>query len=542
MNRIHYRRRFLKGLFVSLRVLLSYKVFHMLFGFMPSRWKDKRIKKLHRENAALLREKAIEMKGVMIKVGQFLSSRIDFLPDEYISELSQLQDKVPPHDYEGIRAQLVAAFGKSPEEVFAAFEREPIAAASLGQVHRAVLRDGQTVAVKIQYPEIEGIIETDIRMLGMLVRIMGGGYGKYGRINLKVLHEEFSRIIRGELDYLQEGRSAERFAENFKGDGRVVFPSVIWDYTRERVLTLEFIEGVKITECNEGAPGVFDCREIASLLSEAYAKMIFIHGFFHGDPHPGNIFLQEGPKLVFVDFGMVQAIPERTKRELRRFAYAVVERNTPRIIDSLDQLGFIVEGADYGALMEVAQALVDKYRDITPAELKALTIDDIMKEIERLFDVIDYLQIPNNFILLGRTIGILNGISFQLNPEVNIIEIGKPYIKEFLRGGREEQVDQFLKDLRERIFDFWRLPSQLSEFLAKANRGELSVRMPKSELQGITGKFKAMTNIMLLVVLTVTTATTSLFFILAEVKPLAIVASAAAVVLGLLSVVRLLGE
>ncbi len=536
-RKIHFKKRFFKGLFIAFRIILSYKFFYFFFGFMPAEWKAEKLKKLHRANAVLLREKAIQMKGVMIKVGQFLSSRVDFLPDEFISELSQLQDRVPPHEYSGIRMQLVNALGAPPEDIFLSFDEEPIAAASLGQVHKAVLKDGQTVAVKVQYPEIGSIIETDIKMLKVLVKIMGGGYG---RINLKVLHKEFSRIVRNELDYIQEGRSAERFAENFKGDERIVIPAVKWDYTKERVLTLEFVEGTKITECNEAGPRIFDCKEVASLLSETYSKMIFIHGFFHGDPHPGNIFIQEGPKLVFVDFGTVQAVPERMKRELRRFAYAIVERNTRRIIDSMQEMGFIIAGADYEALMETAQSLIDRYRDITPSELKALTIDDISREIDRILDIIEYIQIPNNFILLGRTISMLNGISFQLNPEVNIIEIGKPYIKEFLKGSREEQTEQLLSGLRERLLDLWKLPAQLSEFLSKANRGELSFRMPGSELKEITGKFKTMTNIMMLVILTVTTATTSLFFILMDSNLLALAAAAASILLGLLSVFRLM--
>ncbi len=205
-------------------------------------------------------------------------------------------------------------------------------------------------------------------------------------------------------------------------------------------------------------------------------------------------------------------------------------------------MGFIIAGADYEALMEVAQSLIDRYRDITPSELKALTIDDISREIDRILDIIEYIQIPNNFILLGRTISMLNGISFQLNPEVNIIEIGKPYIKEFLKGSREEQVEQLMRGLRERALDLWRIPAQLSEFLSKANRGELSFRMPRSELKEITGKFKTMTNIMMLVILTVTTATTSLFFILMNSTLLALAAAAASILLGLLSVFKLMRE
>lgn len=536
MEKIQYKRRFFKGLFVALRILLSYRLAAAVRVFLAGEQYSQHLKNLHRKNAKLIREKALEMKGVMIKVGQFLSSRIDFLPDEYIQELSQLQDQVPPHDYGEIRKQITDAFGKAPEELFLSFNPEPIAAASLGQVHSATLRDNRHVAVKVRYPEIEKIIETDIRMFGLLVRILRG---RYGKINLDILHEEFSKIVRAELDYLQEGRSAEKFLRNFLDDEKVIIPAVVWDFTREKVLTLEFVGGTKITECSPAKTPHLDCGEIVSLLARTYSKMIFLHGFFHGDPHPGNIFVLEGPKLVFVDFGMVQAIPDRIKKELRAFANAIVDKNTSGIIDSLEKMGFIIEGADYSALTDVAESLVEKYRYITPEELKSLTVDDIAKEIEKIIDIIEYIQIPNNFILLGRTIGILNGIAYRLNPEVNIIEIGKPYIKEFLRGTGREQRRQVLDDLQEKILDLWRLPAQVSSLLTKAHRGELSFRLAKSEMQEITGQFRAMTNVMMLVILTVTTAAASLFLFLLGLKTLSAASAGAAVVLGLLSVFRL---
>ncbi|MFO0752100.1 MAG: AarF/UbiB family protein [Thermodesulfovibrionales bacterium] len=537
MGKIHYWRRFFGGLAVALRVMASYRTAGLMGFFMSGEEKAAYLKHLHRRNAVLIRETAIRMKGLMIKVGQFLSSRIDFLPDEYIRELSQLQDNVPPHAYDEIRRQIIADLGAAPEELFSRFDAEPIAAASLSQVHRAVLQDGRTVAVKVQYPGIEKVIETDIKTLRTLITLL---QGRYGRIDLKVLHGEFARIVRAELDYGQEGRNAERFAGNFKGDERIIIPAVLREYSGKRVLTLEFVEGVKITECGpEKTPGI-DCEEVANLLAETYARMIFLHGFFHGDPHPGNILIREGPKLVFVDFGMVQEIPEKTRRDLRRFANAIVERNTPRIIDSMERMGFITEGADYGALLEVAQALIDKYRYITPRELKALTVDDIAGEIERIFSVIDYLQIPNNFILLGRAVGMLNGIAFQLNPSLNIIEIGKPYIREFLMGSRSEQAERVWESLRERVLTLWRLPSQVEEFLMKAGKGELSFKLPKSEIDMITSQFKVMTNVMMLVILTVTAASAALFFVLIGSETLTLTAASVSILLGLLSVYRLM--
>lgn len=483
------------------------------------------------------------MKGVMIKVGQFLSARIDFLPEEYTSELSRLQDQVPPHDYTEIRQQMIAELGAPPEQIFSVFDPVPIAAASLGQVHRAVLSDGREVAVKVQYPGIVGVIETDIRMFRTLIRVMRLTMRRrLGRINLELLHEEFSRIVRAELDYIQEAKSAERFRDNFIDDDRVVIPAVVWECTKGRVLTLEFVRGIKITETAAIGEEGIDCTQTVNLLAETYSKMIFLHGFFHGDPHPGNIFVSPGPKLVLVDFGMVQAIPAEISRELRRFAYAIVERDADEVIRSMERMGFIIEGADFGALAGVAGEMIEKYRDITPTGLKSLTVEEVGAEIEKIIGVARYIQIPNNFILLGRTIGILNGLAFTLNPEINIIEIGKPYIKEFLRGGREERRKEFAKSVKDFGAGLWQLPSAINDLLRKADRGELSFRLARSEMEEITGKFRTMTNVMMLVVLTVTAAAASLFCVLIGSPALALTAAAASVILGILSVIRLMKD
>jgi predicted unusual protein kinase regulating ubiquinone biosynthesis (AarF/ABC1/UbiB family) len=376
MAKIHYRKRFLKGLFIALRIVLSYKLAPFAGIFLSHELKSARLSRLHRRNAALIREKALEMKGVMIKVGQFLSSRKDFLPDEYIEELSELQDQVPPHDFGEIRQRLIDELGSVPEEIFAEFEKEPIAAASLGQVHRAVLKDGREAAVKVQYPGIEKIIETDIKLFEVLINLMRG---RMGWINLRVLHEEFSKIVRAELDYVQEGRNAEKFRLNFSPDERVVIPRVYWEFSSGKVLTLEFVGGIKITECAVIKASGMDCRMLVNLLVETYAKMIFVHGFFHCDPHPGNIFVGEGPTIVFVDFGMVQAITDVTRRNLRRYANAIVENDVTGIVEALEKLGFLIEGADYKTITDVTRDLIDKYRYSTPEELKSLTVDDMVK-------------------------------------------------------------------------------------------------------------------------------------------------------------------
>ncbi len=537
MAGFRYRRRFLKGLFIALRILISYRIFRAANIFLPHESAEVRLSALHRRNAALIREKALEMKGVMIKVGQFLSSRKDFLPDEFIEELSQLQDQVPPHAFAEIKQRIIDELGSAPEEIFSEFEKEPIAAASLGQVHRAVLKDGREAAVKVQYPGIEEIIETDIRMFRVLIGILRG---RMGWINLRVLHEEFSKIIRAELDYVQEGRNAERFRLQFSADERVAIPRVYWDFSRGKVLTLEFVGGIKITECSVIKASGMDCRTLVSLLVETYAKMIFVHGFFHCDPHPGNIFVREGPTVVFVDFGMMQQITDATRRNLRRYANAVVENDAAGIVEALEKMGFLIEGADYEAIVAVTQDLIDKYRYMTPEQLKALTVDDIGEEIDNIRTVINNFQVPNYFILLVRTIGMLNGMAYRLNPDVNIIEIAKPYVKEFFRGGEQEGINQTLVSLRNKLLELADIPSQAHAFLRKANRGDLSFRIGKADMQGLANRLTSLSDVLLLVILTVNASTAALFFAFLGNQAASVVAAGSAVLLSLISVFRLL--
>ncbi len=525
------------GLLIALRILISYKLAPVIGIFLSSEGKSARLKELHRKNAVLIRESALEMKGLMIKVGQFLSSRKDFLPDEYIEELSELQDQVPPHDFVEIRQRIIDELGAAPEDIFSEFDKEPIAAASLGQVHRAVLKDGREAAVKVQYPGIEHIIETDIRMFEFLITLLRG---KMGWINLRVLHEEFSKIVRAELDYVQEGRNADKFRKNFETDERVVIPRVYWKFTSAKVLTLEFVSGIKITECAVIKASGMDCKLLVGLLAETYAKMIFVHGFFHCDPHPGNIFAAEGPTIVFVDFGMVQEISDSTRRNLRQYARAVVEYDATDIVEALEKMGFLIDGADYGAIADVTQDLIDKYRYSTPEELKALTVDDIAEELNNIRGVINNFQVPNYFILLMRTIAMLNGMAYRLNPDVNMIEIARPYIREFLWGTKEESMTQIFTSLKRKLLELIDLPAQTHAFLKKANRGELSFKLGKGDMQGMANRLTSISDVLLLVILTVNASTAALFFAFLGNQTPSLVAAGSAVLLSLLSVFRLL--
>ncbi len=303
--------------------------------------------------------------------------------------------------------------------------------------------------------------------------------------------------------------------------------------------TFEFVGGIKITECEIIKASGVDCRKLVNLLVETYAKMIFVHGFFHCDPHPGNIFMGEGPKIVFVDFGMVQAIADSTRRNLRHYANAIVENDATAIVEALKKLGFLIKDADYAAIENVTQDLIEKYRYSTPEELKSLTVDDIGDEINNVRSVINNFQVPNYFILLLRTAGMLNGMAYRLNPDVNIIEIAKPYIREFFRGTQEESINQVLNTLRKKLLEIVDLPSQAHAFIKKANRGELSFKISKTDTQGIADRLTSISDVMLLVILTVNASTAALFFAFMHNHSLSLVAAASAVLLSLFSVFRL---
>jgi predicted unusual protein kinase regulating ubiquinone biosynthesis (AarF/ABC1/UbiB family) len=383
MSMTRYRGRFLAGVSLFLRVLLSYKLLGLRNLFASSDRKRERLKLLHAKNARMLRERMVAQRGMFIKIGQFLSSRVDLLPEEYTSELSKLQDQVPPAPLADIVKRVTEELGPLTE-VFSSFDEEPVASASLGQVHRACLRDGDCVVVKVQYPGIEDVIAADIRTLNFIARIMKL---LFRNINLDVIYSEFSRIVNEELDYIHEGRNAETFSRNFVENPRIKIPIVYWPYTTKTVLTLEYLEGIKITDIDSIDDAGIDRKEVARILAGAYSQMFFSDGFFHGDPHPGNIFVRPGPEVILVDFGMTDRIRGRMREGLRNAFSAVVDKDSVGMVRALVDMGFIPLTKDLRPLTQFIDRMFDKYRDISPAEFKAMDIEEIGK------DITDALQI-----------------------------------------------------------------------------------------------------------------------------------------------------
>lgn len=489
------RRRIRLILWAAFRILFSYFLYSASAFFLSkeraARWKES----LHRKNAVRLQQTALSLKGLLIKVGQFMSARVDLLPEAYTQTLSLLQDQVPPAPFSTIRTRIIEEFGAAPEEIFQRFEAVPLASASLGQVHEAELKltparsgeagieGGMRVAVKVQYPDIESIVETDLRAIRWIVWAL---QKIFTTVRFDILYTEFSKIVHQELNYTVEARQAEQFYKNFADDPRIVVPKVIWAYTTQRVITLQFVEGIKISRVDEIGQAGIDSKAVATLLVESYMKQILRHRFFHGDPHPGNLFVQPGPRLVFVDFGLMQQIGPAMHRGIEKMMIAIIDRDIPGIAHALLDLGFIARTERIQDIENVVHFFMDRYRDISPRSFKRITLTQIAQDLDTLFQVYPSLQVPNHFILVGRTAGMLNGLCSQLDPDLNIIELARPYAKQFI-ASPDWQSQIFLRG-KELVIALLELPGALRTFLELSNSGQFRTRMNSEDLTGILTK------------------------------------------------------
>lgn len=476
--------RIARVVLIAVGILARYQLDAVRSVFASDETRAHRRSRLHRAAAVRMRRSAIELRGVFIKLGQFMSARVDILPEEYTEELATLQDQVPPMPFPPIRDRLVRELGGEIAQRFAAFDERPVAAASLGQVHEAALADGRRVAVKVQYPGIQTVVVTDLRAARLVARLL---QWRFPRIRFDTLYDEFARVVHGELNYLNEGRSAERFRANFADDPSVIVPEVIWSHTTAHVLTLEYVDGVKITQFATLAEWGIELPAVARLVARAYMQQLLVHRFFHGDPHPGNLFVQRAadgaPRLVFVDFGIMQRITPQMHHGITRTIRAIIDRDVPEIVRGLQALGFVAVG---GHVLEIERAVdffMDRYRDMAPRMFKNITVFEVAEDVEEFFRVSRSLQVPNNFILFGRTAGMLNGLCSRLDPELNLIELARPFAVEFLarEGGWWGMLWRQGRESAELLAT---LPRELHTFLVRANRGEFQTMMSSEDVTG----------------------------------------------------------
>jgi predicted unusual protein kinase regulating ubiquinone biosynthesis (AarF/ABC1/UbiB family) len=443
------------------------------------------------------------MGGVMIKVGQFLSSRLDVLPNEITTELAGLQDEVPPEDFEAIRAEAEQGLGAKLEKRFEKFEVIPMAAASLGQVHRArlcVSVDEKPlfcdVVVKIQRPHIEQLIEVDLSAIRQVGRWLMKYRSIAQRVNVPALVEEFAKTIHEEIDYLAEGKNAEIFNENFKDDPGVHVPRVVWSHTTRRVLTLEDVFAIKITDYQTINSSGIDRAEVAIRLLDTYLKQIFEDGFFHADPHPGNLFVtplknkNENNKpewqLTFIDFGMVGHMPENLRQGLRELIIGVGTRDSPRMVRAYQTLNMLLPGANVQALEQAQSQLFDIFWGKSMTELRDVDYQQMMQFAERFRGLLLTMpfQLPQNLLNLGRAVAILSGMCTGLDPQFNLWKQIVPYATKLLSAdGDGSTINVILDQAGELVKVLIALPAQTQRVFSQIERGDLHVQMPQVSRQ-----------------------------------------------------------
>ncbi len=460
---------------------------------------------------------AIALGGLLIKLGQFLGARADLLPQEALNELASLHDEVPAESFEAIVAMLEREWRKPWQEVCVSIDPLTAGAASLGQVHQARLKDGRVVALKVQRPGIEAIVRTDLRTLRFVLRVVAFAVPAADRItDLRGLYREFSRTVAEELDYVQEGKNAQRFAAIFADDPGIRVPEVLEDYSTRRVLVLEWMDGIKVTEIAALDAAHVNRDKLATRLAQSYFAQVLEVGYFHADPHPGNILIQPDPagdRLVFLDFGMMGTVTPRMRKGLRDCFSAAVTQDAAVFVRGLDTLGFLSDTADRQAIERLVSVLLTRFgsmnmgnmggrpsprtaaqgRDaafargggVRSARRNELDPREVLDDVETsLYN--QPFRLPAQLAFFGRMVGMLLGLTATLSPTFDFVAVATPYARQFMGNNGIEGilnilgVDSFealgrdlLRDGLATVRSLASVPRRLDQVLQRAEQGEL---------------------------------------------------------------------
>ena len=437
---------------------------------------------------------AIDLGGLMIKVGQFMSSRLDVLPPEVTSELEGLQDEVPPVPFPAIRTLAEAELGVPLERAFSFVDPVPVAAASLGQAHRARLSEADAaetgltdVVIKIQRPGIDRIVDVDL----MALRKVGGWLSRVrlvsDRVDMPALVEEFAHTSLEEIDYLHEAQNGERFAENFAGDSRVGVPQLVWERTTRRVLTMQDVTAIKSNDAVALRASGIDPSEVAHEFAAVMFDQLFTHGFFHADPHPGNIFitpLTDGERkwqFTFIDFGMMGEVPDGLRTGLRQLLIAAASRDGRGMVDGIRQVGVLLPSADTTELERAMTKLFSRFGGMGFAELQEVDPREFRAFANEFSDVVRTLpfQLPENFLLIVRAMSLTSGLCSSLDPAFNIWDAVEPYSAQLIRSEGGNLVQDVAKQVVSVAGTLARLPQRLDDLTTRIEEGRVSVQTPK---------------------------------------------------------------
>lgn len=436
-----------------------------------------------KKQAIWIRNTLLDLGPTFIKVGQLFSTRADIFPSEYVEELSKLQDRVPAFNYEKVEAIVEQELAREIPQLFHNFEPVPLAAASLGQVHKAVLHTGEAVVVKVQRPGLKKLFEIDLEILkGIAYYFQRHPEWGRGRDWLGI-YEECCRILWEEIDYLKEGRNADTFRRNFRSEDWVKVPRVYWRYASPKVLTLEYLPGIKISQYSALEAAGLDRKILARLGAKAYLHQLLNNGFFHADPHPGNIAVSPEGSLIFYDFGMMGQIKANIREGLMETLFGVAQKDGDRVVTSLINLGALAPVEDMGPVRRSVQYMLDNFMD-KPFEAQSITaISDDLYEIA----YNQPFRFPATFTFVMRAFSTLEGVGKGLDPEFNFMEVAQPYAMQLMSDMNDSQGNTFLNELSRQAVQASNtalgLPRRLEDTLERLERGDMRLRLRSIETE-----------------------------------------------------------
>jgi predicted unusual protein kinase regulating ubiquinone biosynthesis (AarF/ABC1/UbiB family) len=488
-------RRILRFASLALAELWWFELFLPQIGLskLGARGRIRRLKRLARK----FHDLAADLGGLMVKVGQFLSARLDVLPESVTKELEGLQDEVAPEPFSKIVSLIESELGMSASIAFASITSEPIAAASLGQAYRAKLSPGlaadlgfEDVIVKVLRPGIEEIVEVDLKAL----RKIGGWLARVKlvsrRTDAPALVEEFATTTLEEIDYLHEAQNLERFAANFAGDPRIGTPDVIWERSARRVLTLSDVSAIKISDVDALIEAGLNPNAVAAELARVTFEQFFVTGFFHADPHPGNIFVKPMPEgsevdftLTFIDFGMMGQVDEDLRNNLQRFLFAVASRDARGWVAACERLGVLLPSADTVILEQAISELFDRFGGVGVGDLVQTDPRELREFALRFSEILRTLpfQLPNDFLFLIRALSLISGVASSLNRDFNIWDAIDPFARSLLNGAGSGVAKNLGKEFLSFASTVGRLPRRIDDLISRVDAGQVTIRNPELE-------------------------------------------------------------
>jgi predicted unusual protein kinase regulating ubiquinone biosynthesis (AarF/ABC1/UbiB family) len=477
--------RFIRAYWTTFLVIGSYLWFGTLTRFLGKAWADDHVTEVHARNARRVERTIVELQGLFIKVGQLLSIMANFLPAEFRSGLSGLQDQVPPRPYSEIAERIEAELGQPVAALFDRFCEAPIASASLGQVHEAWLKDGAHVAVKVQHRDIDEIVRLDLTTIRRILAIVTWFVPVQG---MDAYYHQVRTMISEELDFLREARNIERIADNFTTDARMRFPRPVPGLGTTRVMVTSFVAGVKVGDVVALEAQGVDRKALAKQIVQVFCQQIFVDGVYHADPHPGNMLVGPDGELVLLDFGAVGELSPQMREGIPEFLEGVIRRDTEAIIKALRKMGFLARTASADVSEKVIEFFHQRFQEevkLDSFNLKDIKIDP-QKGIESLVDlrrmniglreISGAFHVPRDFVLLERTILLLTGVCTELDPDLNPMDVIRPYLHDFVLGNRD-WAQIALEAAKDMALKALTLPDDLRKYLTRANRGEAEVRV-----------------------------------------------------------------